>query len=172
MIDLINNYMRKINRINRKFYIQGIILLLLLSIINSVMFTAFWSSQSFFAFFSDIFFLIFSTFIAILVIKLAIKRLHDFNASGWWLLIFLPSFVLQPDIDVILNLPIDIILNLPFANLFFSVSYLIHFFVVLLLFFKKSDADKNKYGEPLMKNSNFFATLFSKDFLSIFPFKK
>ena len=159
--------MEKINdRINRKFYIFGIGISLM--IFFSVPFLLnlygrqFFQPPSVLDYFLDYFFVFIIAFVLAIFM---VKRLHDFNASGWWILIFLPMYI-------VLELPLAIIqenrfheIEVPFTSLIYSSSCIIYILFILWLCFKKGDADKNKYGEPLAKDSNFFTTLLSKDFL-------
>ena len=84
---------------------------------------------------SFIFQIIYAIVNGVAFLSIGIRRLHDFNFSGWWILI---------------PLVIGAILNLISFNIFAS---LFGFVFLLFLLFKKGDAEKNKYGEsPLIQH--------------------
>ncbi len=81
-------------------------------------------------------------------ISTTIKRLHDFNFSGWWLFFAFILFVILCLLELVmtgkLESAIDSFDELITYNLFGSIF-------ALLLIFKKGTVGKNKFGEGSIK---------------------
>jgi len=77
---------------------------------------------------------IYSIFTLIITISIFVRRLHDINRSGWWLLMLIPaSFILT-------------IGHIIYGQLGLILSILVILFITLYWLCKKSDDGKNKYG--------------------------
>ena len=97
---------------------------------------AWWASWNV-AFVEDTFLKIWSIFVFIINVSqfaIFVRRLHDINRSGWWLLMLIPaSFI--PSIGIIM-----------YGQLGLILSILGILFIILYWLCKKSDDGKNKYG--------------------------
>ena len=72
-------------------------------------------------------------------ILLAVRRLHDFNASGWWAILVIPvAFFDPPRMVGPQPTPIGILL-------FVALSLILSIYVLILLL-RPGDFDKNRFG--------------------------
>ena len=80
---------------------------------------------------------IYSIFTLIITISIFVRRLHDINRSGWWLLMLIPTIFI-PAIGIIMYGQLGLILG--------CIIILGILFITLYWLCKKSDDGKNKYG--------------------------
>lgn len=73
----------------------------------------------------------------------AVRRLHDVNRSGWWLL--LPSVITV--VGAIISKHAGLT-DSPSMYIFIMVAVIISSFVILYWFIKKGDETSNDYGNP------------------------
>ena len=79
------------------------------------------------------------------ILALQIRRLHDLNMSGWWLLlaIILVSLVIQPALFLLLqHYGFNNLLNWLDSSIFFCIFYLVTFGTL------EGSKGVNKYGAP------------------------
>jgi uncharacterized membrane protein YhaH (DUF805 family) len=93
---------------------------------------------------------------------LTLRRLHDLNQSGWWMLVLLPFYLFHMMLGVllpsylfyILFSVIDTIFFHPGNNVRLIVSYFILLAAPLFLCLMPGNDGENRYGPPPQPNSN------------------
>jgi len=85
--------------------------------------------------------------ITVLNVLVAIRRLHDMNASGWWSIVQIPIALLNPNVIEALHLT-----GLTLAIV--VVLYLVIVLYALVLMLMPGTADENRFGPPPVPNSS------------------
>ena len=84
------------------------------------------------------------------ILAQSVRRLHDINKSGWWMLTMIPTFIFTTfflDLKVVESTPILILM---LFIIIFLLSDVIGLWLIICTFFFKGTPTTNKYGEPLV----------------------
>ncbi len=102
---------------------------------------------------NEVFYFVFKSFLHILTLTLAtpfyVKRFHDLNTPGYWVLIYWVCLPFTIEFALLLEILSGIRID-PFNEVIVLIGF-IGLLVLLLLIFKKGNPDENEWGKPNMR---------------------